>query len=187
MTNYTIYDETNAPEGSRETLTAIKGGMGFIPNIMGTMAEAPSTLKAYVQLIELMGATSLTPQEQRLLTLAVSKENECGYCLAAEGMLAHKVAKVPLDEVQATQERRSLSDEKLNIFVNFVREVASNRGHPSEGATSAFLEAGYTQANTLEVVLGVAMKTLTNYTNHIAKTPIDDAFADYIPGPAKAA
>lgn len=187
MTNYTVHDETTAPEGSRETLTAIKGGMGFIPNLMGTLAEAPSALKAYVQLIDLMGATSLTAQEQRLLTLSISVENECGYCVAAEGMLSHKMAKVPLDEVRATQNSRPLSDVKLNTFVNFAREVVSSLGNPSEKAIAIFLAAGYTQANILEVVLGVAMKTLTNYTNHIANTPIDEAFTDYIPNAAKAA
>lgn len=187
MTNYTIYDETNAPEGSRETLAAVKGGMGFIPNLMGTMAESPAVLKAYMQLMELVGQTSLTAQEQRLLTLAISTENECGYCVAAEGLLAHKMGKVPLNEVQATQESRPLSDAKLNIFVNFAREVASSRGHPSDETTTAFLAAGYTQANILEVVLGASMKTLSNYTNHIADTPIDNAFADYIPGAAEAA
>ncbi len=187
MTDYTIYDETNAPEGSRETLAAVKGGMGFIPNLMGTLAEAPSALKAYVQLIDLMAATSLTAQEQRLLTLSISVENVCEYCVAAEGLLAHKMAKVPLDEAQATQKSRPLSNTKLNTFVNFAREVASSRGHPSGEAMTAFLTAGYTQANILEVILGVAMKTLTNYTNHIANTPIDNAFSDYIPSAAEAA
>ena len=179
MTDYTIYNETNAPEGSRETLAAIKGGMGFIPNLMGTMAEAPSVLKAYVQLIDLMGATSLTAQEQRFLTLAISTENACEYCVAAEGMLAHKIAKAPLDEVQAVQESRPLLDLKLNTFVNFAREVVSSRGYPSKDLTTAFLAAGYTKQNILEVVLGASMKTLSNYTNHIADTPIDDAFAEY--------
>ncbi len=187
MTNYTIHNETNAPDGSRQTLAAVKSSMGFIPNLMGTMAVAPSVLKAYVQLMDLVAATSLTVQEQRLLTLAISTENECGYCIAAESLLAHKMGKVSLDEVKATQESRPLSDAKLNIFVNFAREVTSSRGHPSDESTSAFLAAGYTQANILEVVLGVSMKTLSNYTNHIADTPIDDAFAGYIPQAAEAA
>lgn len=187
MTNYTIYNEINAPEGSRETLAAVKNKMGFIPNIIGTMAEAPSVVKAYVQLIELMSATSLTEQERHLLTLAISAENDCGYCIAAEGMLAHNVAKVPLSDVQAAQESRPLSDAKLNTFISFAREVTSSRGHPSDEGVAAFLAAGYTQANILDVVLGASMKTLSNYTNHIADTPIDSAFADYIPGAERAA
>lgn len=187
MTDYTIYNETNAPEGAREALAAVKGSMGFIPNLLGTMAEAPSALKAYVQLLGLVAATSLSAQEQRLLTLAISTENDCGYCVAAEGMLAHKVAKVPLEQIEAVRESRSLDDPKLSAFVNFAREVVSSRGHPSEDITSAFLAAGYTQANILEVVLGATIKTLSNYTNHIAKTPIDAAFVDYAPQSGKAA
>ncbi|MGZ8908013.1 MAG: hypothetical protein ACXW1U_20100 [Methylobacter sp.] len=39
-----------------------------------------------------------------------------------------------------------------------------------------FLAAGYSQAQVLDVVLGVTMKTLSNYTNHLIDTPLDTAF-----------
>lgn len=187
MTDYTIYNATNAPEGARETLEGVQKGMGFIPNLMGTMAEAPSLLKAYLQLSDLLAKTSLSPQEQRLLTLSISTENDCGYCVAAEGMLAHKVAKVPMEHIEAVRENRPLSDVKLNAFVNFAREVVSSRGHPAENITAAFLAAGYTNQSVLEVILGASLKTISNYTNHIANTPIDNAFADYVPKTAEAA
>jgi uncharacterized peroxidase-related enzyme len=186
MTNFTIYNETNAPEGSRDTLAAVKGSMGFIPNLLGTMAEAPSALKAYVQLLDLVADTSLTAQEQRLMTLAISAENGCDYCVAAEAMLADKVANVPMEHIEAVREDRTLSDPKLNAFVQFARDVVASRGYPSDNLTAAFFAAGYTQANILEVVVGATIKTLSNYTNHIARTPIDDAFADYAPKTAEA-
>lgn len=187
MTNYTIYNETNAPEDARETLEGVKKGVGFVPNLMGTMAEAPSLLKAYLQLSDFLEKTSLTPIEQRLLTLAISTENACAYCVAAEGMLAHKVAKAPIEHVEAVREGRVLSDVKLDAFVNFAREIVSSRGWPSKDATDAFFAAGYTKQNVLEVILGASLKTISNYTNHIASTPIDAAFVDYAPKAADAA
>ena len=47
-------------------------------------------------------------------------------------------------------------------------------------AIEAFRDAGYTRANLLEVVLGVGLKTLSNYTNHLAGTPVDEPFRDLV-------
>lgn len=55
-------------------------------------------------------------------------------------------------------------------------DVVTTRGFPTEKVTQNFLDHGYTQKNILEVILGVGMKTLSNYTNHIAHTPIDSVF-----------
>lgn len=187
MSKFTIYNETNAPEASRATLSAVKSSLGFIPNLMGTMAEAPAALNAYVQLMELIGSSTLSPQEQRLVTLAISQENTCDYCIAAEGMLAHKVNNIALEDVQAVQNGSTPADQKLQALVTFAKEVSSTRGYPSEETTNKFLAAGYSKANILEVVVGVSMKVLSTYTNHIAETPIDDAFSAYIPGAEEAA
>ena len=43
---------------------------------------------------------------------------------------------------------------------------------------AAFLGAGFTKRNVLEVVLVVATKTISNYVNHIAHTPNDAFMAD---------
>jgi hypothetical protein len=40
----------------------------------------------------------------------------------------------------------------------------------------AFFEAGYETREYLEVVVGVTLKTLSNYVNHAADTPLDAAF-----------
>ena len=187
MSNYTIYNETNAPEAAREALTGVKGAFGFIPNLLGTMAEAPSLLKGYLQLTDLLQASSLSAQEQRLITLAISAENNCHYCVAAEGLLSHKMANIDIDVVRAVQEGRPLADNKLNALIIFARDVAGSRGYPSEQNTQAFLAAGYTKANILEVVLANALKVISNYTNHIANTEVDGVFAEYVPSAQQAA
>ena len=54
--------------------------------------------------------------------------------------------------------------------------LVASHGWPTETDTKIFLAAGYGQQQILEVVLGVGLKTLSNYTNHIAETPLDEAF-----------
>jgi alkylhydroperoxidase family enzyme len=51
------------------------------------------------------------------------------------------------------------------------------RGWVEETDIERFIAAGFTRAQVLEVILGVAMKTISNYSNHIAETPLDEAFA----------
>ena len=61
----------------------------------------------------------------------------------------------------------------------FTTQVVDKRGWLSAEDVGNFIAAGYSQAQILEVVLGVAMKTISNYTNHIAGTELDAAFADF--------
>jgi alkylhydroperoxidase family enzyme len=84
---------------------------------------------------------------------------------------------VPDHVVQAIRAGRPIVDYKLEALRRFTAAVVTMRGWPSEADTRGFLDAGYTRAQILEVVLGVGMKTLSNYTNHIADTPLDHAFA----------
>jgi hypothetical protein len=57
-----------------------------------------------------------------------------------------------------------------------VREILLSRGRPSEEVVQEFLAAGYTQVQVLEIVLAIAVKTLSNYTNHMFDTPLDAPF-----------
>ena len=79
MTDYTLYDETNAPEGARKTLEGAKKAYGFIPNLLAAMAEAPSLAKAYVSVSKLYDGSSFSPVERQVVLLAASFENECEY------------------------------------------------------------------------------------------------------------
>ena len=85
--------------------------------------------------------------------------------------------KVPADVVQAIRTGQPIADGKLEALRRFTAAVAATRGRPPEADTAAFLAAGYAPAHILEVILGVGMKTLSNYTNHLAGTPLDEAFA----------
>jgi len=53
------------------------------------------------------------------------------------------------------------------------------RGELEDKQLDAFYAAGYTQRNVLEVILGLSQKVMSNYTNHIAKTPVDKVFEVY--------
>jgi len=175
MLDYRLHDDNTAPEQSRQTLQQAKGKYGFIPNLMAVMAESPSLLKAYAMISQIFEETSFSNTEKLLVLLTASHENACDYCMAAHSTVA-QMHKVPTPVIEALREGRPLADAKLEALRQFVRSVVRNRGHMIEEEIQAFLDAGYLRAQIFDVLVGVGMKTLSNYTNHIADTPLDTAF-----------
>jgi len=125
---------------------------------------------------EAFSTSSLTSAEQQLVMLAVSEANECTYCVAAHSTLAKRFAKVDPSLVDAARHREPLADAKLDALVTFTRKVVEQRGLLAEADVAAFVDAGYTTAQVVEVLLGVGMKTFNNYVDHIAHTPLNDQF-----------
>ena len=173
---YVVHSLDTAPAAAKETLADAKAAYGFLPNLLGVMAEAPALLKAYRTAMGLFEGTSLSFAEQQIVLLAASRENDCKYCIAAHSVVA-KMRKVPVDVVRAVRDGQPVADKKLEALRRFTGSVVASRGWPSDADTKVFFDAGYGRAQILEVVLGIGVKTLSNYTNHIADTPLDEAFA----------
>ena len=176
MTNFTTHTHETASDAGREVLNAAKTRFGFVPNLLGNMVEAPATAQAYLELGDLMAKTSFTATEQQVILLAASRFNECTYCIGAHSAVA-AMQKVPADVVESIRNDEAIADPKLEALRRFTTRVVEQRGWLSEEETAEFIAAGYGKQQILEVVLGVAMKTISNYTNHFADTDLDDAFA----------
>jgi len=161
---------------ARDILQSTQAKFGFAPNLIGKMANAPALAAAYLAIGKLFEETSLSPTEQQVVLLAVSRFNECTYCVAAHSTIA-RMQKVPNDVVQAIRNDQPIADSKLESLRRLTTEIVQSRGWPGEQTVSDFLAAGYSESQMLEVVLGIGMKTLSNYTNHLAGTELDPAFA----------
>jgi len=176
MTQFTVHSAESAPAQSRPQLEAIGRNFGFVPNLFGVFAESPAALHGALAIHEAFSKSSLTPVEQQLVMLAVSEANDCEFCVAAHSTLAKRFAKVDPALVAATRRRQPLADARLDALVTFTRKVVEQRGMLDEAEITAFLEAGYTRAQVIEVLLGVGMKTFNNYVDHIAHIPLNDQF-----------
>lgn len=153
-------------------MRAIAKKFGFVPNLIRELAAAPAAIKAYVTLNGLLDETSLSPVERQLVLATASAENGCMYCVAAH-TAGLKMAGFAADQIEAARERRSLADRKLEALRIFTATVVNKRGWIDDADLDAFLQAGYTREQVLEVLVGVTTKTLSNYANHIAQTPLD--------------
>ena len=171
---FPLHDETTAPEAARDALVATKRNFGMIPNLERVMANAPALLAAYSAAWDLFDTTSLSPNERQVVYQTANFENECDYCVPWHTYLAKRTKMAPQD-VEALRTGARLSDPKLDALRTFARQLIHNRGKVGQADLAAFFDAGYGERQALEVVLGLAVKTMSNYTNSIAGTPLDDA------------
>jgi len=176
MTQYPVHTPGTAPAASARQLEQIRQTVGFVPNLAGVLADAPAALEGYFSLAAIFDKTSLSPTERQVVLLAVSRENRCEYCMAAHTVIA-RMQSVPEAVVASIRNDASVADTKLEALRDFTTTVVRKRGVLDAAEIAAFLDAGYSRAHILEVLVGVAMKTISNYTNHIAATPLDEAFA----------
>lgn len=175
MSRFETYSLQTVQEQGRETLERVDAAYGFVPNLMGTMIESPATAKAYLALGELFAETSFSPTEQQVISLAVSSANNCEYCVAAHSTVGRQV--VPDDVIEALREDQPVADSRLEALRRFVAQAVEQRGWLEDAQVAAFLDAGFTKQQVFEVILGISMKTISNYINHIAETELDAAFA----------
>lgn len=177
MTRFTIHDETSAPEGSRELVAANRKAWGFLPKLHAILAESPVALEAYATLFRLVGESTLTPVEQQVAFQAINVVHQCEYCTAGHTFLSRN-AGVPEDVVQAVRNGSPIADTRLQALRVFTETVVATRGFAGDEAVDAFIAAGFTRANVLEVVTVIATKTISNYTNHLTHTPLEDFMSD---------
>lgn len=171
---------TPVMDDEHSTLTLAKKNLGFIPNMYRNMATAPGLLESYLFAYDQFRQHSaFTPAEQEVVFLTISRENGCGYCLGAHSMIADKMSNVPTEVTQAIRNDQPITDDRLAALHAFTKVMHHSRGLPSAADVQAFLAAGYSERHILDIVTGIAVKTLSNYTNHLFHTQLDGMFADW--------
>ncbi len=175
MTTFPVHSSETAPEGSKPILAEAQKKLGFVPNLFRVMAEAPAAGEAYLAVMDIFESSSLSDAEKQTVLLSVSFVNECEYCVAAHTMVAG-MKNVPAEIIEALRSGTTLPDPKLDALAVLTRSIVETRGWPTEAAQEAFFAAGYGTREYLEVIVGVTVKTLSNYVNHAADTPLDPAF-----------
>lgn len=175
MTKFTLHDMASAPEKSKALLEKSLSSIGMIPNLHAVMAEAPTTLDAYQKLHELVLATSFDNTEKTVVWQTINVEHACHYCVPAHSAISRSM-QVSATVDNALRNKTTLPTEKLEALRNLTLAVIRQRGLVSEQTLQTFFNAGYQNQQLLEVILIVSQKIMSNYINHLAKTPIDTPF-----------
>ena len=161
-----------APEAARPLLAAVNQQLGSVPNLFRVVSNSPAALEGYLGMSGALAKGRLPAQTRERIALAVAQINACGYCLAAHSYLGSHLAKLSDAEIAANRGGRS-TDAKADAAVRFAARVAQQRGHVADADVAAVREAGYDDAQIVEIVQHVALNTWTNYLNEVAQTVID--------------
>lgn len=152
--------------------------LGFVPNMYAVMANSPGLLETYVGGYgRFRQASGFSAPEQEVVFLTISRENGCTYCVAAHSVIADAMSKVPPEVTDAIRDGRAIPDARLGALSRFTKVMVESRGMPDRREVEAFLKAGFSERQVLEIVLAIAVKTLSNYANHLFLTPVDARFA----------
>lgn len=170
----------NAEPRAKAALETVQKGLGFIPNMYANMANSPSALETYgVGYNFFRSDSGFTSAQQEVVFLTISHENGCEYCMAAHSMVGEKMSGVPAPVLNALREGLPLPDGKLQALSVFTRVMVASRGKPGRQDLQAFLAAGFSERQVLEIILAIAVKTISNYSNHVFHTDVDPVFAAY--------
>lgn len=173
MTDFPSHDLDTAPEGSKALLENSQKAFGRLPGLHKVMAESPQALEGYQVLHKLFTETAFDAEELTVVWQAINVEHECHYCVPAHTGIAKRM-KVSDDISEALRNETPLPSAKLEALRTFTLRMLRNRGSVTEAQMTEFLDAGYSHRAVLDVVLGLAQKTMSNYINHVAETPLDE-------------
>lgn len=175
MHHYRIYDLETAPEKSKTALQGLKQNLGFIPNLAATMAESPVLLGSFVGAFGNFHGGTFNGAEKQVLLLSNAVANGCAWAVAFHSTLALKEG-IDAEDVRALREKRLPKPAKLAALSGFTRALIEKRGHVDERDLSTFTAAGFTPDQALEVIAGLAVSVVANYTGNITNPTLERPF-----------
>lgn len=165
MARTAVLNPEQVPAESKATLDAFTKNIGFTPNMMASFAQSPIAFNAWATLLGGL-SKALDVKTRDGIGLAVSEVNGCNYCLGVHSFTAEHLAKLPADEIILARKGHA-NDPKRDAALQFARKVIETRGQVSDADLKAVREAGYAEANVIEIVALVAMYSLTNFFNNV--------------------
>jgi alkylhydroperoxidase family enzyme len=178
MTTLKVHNIETAPEGSKALLEQSLKANGMIPGLHGVLAGAPGLFEGYQTLHKLFTESSFDKDELTVVWQTINVEHACHYCVPAHTAIAGMM-KVDESITESLRNETPLENTKLEELRKFTLAITRNRGNVSSDELQAFYAADYEERQVLEIILGLSQKVISNYTNHIANTPVDAPFQKF--------
>jgi alkylhydroperoxidase family enzyme len=178
MSSFPVYTIESAPEHSKPVLETLKQAFGIVPNIAGAIAGSPVLIKGFIAVFQGVHTSSFNEAQIQTLLLTNAVTNACPWAVAFHTFLGLKEG-LERGDVDAIRQGVLPRDGKLAALSQLARTLISKRGQLSEAELEAFLAAGFSQEQVLEVIAVVAASTITNYVGNVAQPPLEEAFHEY--------
>ena len=172
--------EENASQRAADLMRTVRAQVGYTPNAHRIFANSTAFYEVYrASLDTFLNATSLSETERNIVLLSASLYHECGYCVAAHSSFARRTG-VESEIIEDLRLGNPLSNPRLQALRATVESLLRADGRLSLAEKQSFFDAGYTPQNLLDVILGVSIKTMSNYANIIAQTPLDEVYTPFL-------
>jgi len=178
MSNFKIHTIDTVPAESKALAEGSIKANGMLPNLHAVMAEAPGLFEGYQVLHKLFTESSFDAEQMTVVWQTINVEHECTYCVPAHTAIAGMMG-VDSAITEALRNQTAMPTDKLQVLHETTLAMVRSRGNLSQDEITKFFDAGYTQRQLLEIVLGMAQKVMSNYTNHLAETPVDAPFQSF--------
>lgn len=176
-------EASNEPQEVKEVFDWYKENFGFVPNLAKVLSSSPAALRSYwLTQLQLQQYGVLTPEEHNIVQMATAVENRCKYCTSGHNMIGNAFFNSEEEDLQALRNESTLSTEKFDVLRSFTLEVYRNQGRVSDDVLNDFLSIGYTKAQAVEVTANIAVKVLSNLTNQLALTELDEPIVSFAEG-----
>jgi alkylhydroperoxidase family enzyme len=172
MTTFPIHTPQDAPEAARPALAGLGRAFGFVPNVAATMAGSPPLLNAFAAAAGQFGDGTFTAGERQVLLLTNAVTNGSEWAVAFHSTAALAAGVAPAD-VAAVRARQLPADPRLAALSALTRALIEKRGHLDDADATAFTDAGFAPSQLLEVLTGVAISAMANYTGNLARPPLE--------------
>ncbi len=182
MSRLTLHTLDTAPEDSRPFVEKAIANNGYLPNLIGVLANAPVALETYLTVSGINARASLSLAEREVVQITAARIHGCDFCVAGHTAIWLKKAGQSPEAVRALHEGQPTGNARLDAVAAFAAAVIARRGAVDDADLQAFLAAGYNQQQALEVVLGISLATLCNFANSLAGTPVNPQLQPYLPG-----
>lgn len=154
---FTDHTVETAPAASRRSMETVSAAWGRLPQAVARMAESPHALDGFLRMSALFEATTLDAHSRETVILTVAERHQCHLCIG-------------IHEARMAELGPPGRPERLASVRRFTHQVLASSGAVSDEELTAFLDAGYTRQNALEVVLGIGAYTLSTLANRLTRS-----------------
>jgi alkylhydroperoxidase family enzyme len=173
MNDYPMQTIDTAPDEARQALVALRQSFGFVPNVAAVMANClPLITSFFASFGHFRGDGTFTPAERQVLLLSNAVANNSAWAVAFHSVEALADGVRPA-EVDAIRRGELPADERFAALSTLTRSLIEHRGDLDEADRKAFTAAGFDAGQILEVIVGVAISTMTNYAGNVARPPLE--------------
>jgi len=170
MSRFKIPTREQVTAANQQIFDKLKDGLGFVPNLYAYYAKNENALGDYLNFQN--RKSTLSKREKEIVNLVVSEYNGCYYCQSAHTVIAG-LNGFSKEEILKVRQGVAPFDNKLNALAKFTLETVATRGKVSAEERDEFLEAGYTEADLIDVAMIIGEKTISNYIHNLIDFEVD--------------